>query len=367
MNILILNWRDIKNPKSGGAEIATYEHAKAWVKAGNSVYWFSSKFNHGKKEEILDGIRIIRKGNPYTIYLIAPFFYFFSKIKFNIVIDEIHGLPFLTPLYVKTGRVAFIHEIAGIIWDYIYPFPLNIICKKAELLLLNFYKQTPFITVSESSRKDLIDNGMPEENIYVILNGINIKRINTFPQKEKHLTLIFVSRIVKMKGIEDVIKAFSYICKKNNKAKLWIVGEGQKEYVDHLKAFISSNKITESITFFGKVTEEKKVDLMRRAHILLHASIKEGWGLVVSEAASQATPAIVYNVPGLRDSVKHLKTGIILFKNTPEEMAKSISFLINDKKIYAGFQNACLIATREMRWEIATKKSMQLLYEISKN
>src|SRR6185312_6565233 len=127
MNVLILNWRDPKNPKSGGAELVTQEHAKAWVKAGHSVIWFTSCFKGAKNEEMIDGVKVIRRGNALSVYLLAPFFYFFSKNKFDVVIDEIHGIPFFTPLYVKKARkTAFIHEVAGEIWDYMYSFPVNI-------------------------------------------------------------------------------------------------------------------------------------------------------------------------------------------------------------------------------------------------
>src|SRR5437879_3318402 len=50
MNILILNWRDSKNPLAGGAEIVTLEHAKAWVRAGHHVTWFTSFVPPGKKD-----------------------------------------------------------------------------------------------------------------------------------------------------------------------------------------------------------------------------------------------------------------------------------------------------------------------------
>src|SRR4029453_4086976 len=58
------------------------------------------------------------------------------------------------------------------------------------------------------------------------------------------------------------------------------------------------------ITFHGRVSEEEKHDLMARAHVHLAASVREGWGLVVTEAAALGTPTIAYDVPGLRDSTR---------------------------------------------------------------
>src|SRR5579862_1954680 len=100
MKILILNWRDPLNPKSGGAEIVTLQHAAAWVKKGHTVIWFACKIPQLAKTEDLDGITVIRKGSAYTVHLQAFWYYLLSGNSFDIVVDEIHGIPFFTPLYV---------------------------------------------------------------------------------------------------------------------------------------------------------------------------------------------------------------------------------------------------------------------------
>lgn len=358
MNILILNWRDPKNPKAGGAEIATIEHAKAWVQSGYSVDWFTSAFPGAKKEEVIDGVRIIRKGGSITTHLYAPFFYLTQKKQYDIVIDEIHGLPYLTPFYViKKKKLAFIHEVADSVWDAMFPFPINKLGTLFERLSLLFYKSVPFITVSESTKNDLLS--LEIKNITVIRNGVHIRKIEK--KKESKPTFIFVSRLVKMKGVEDILKAFHIILQFESQARLWIVGEGEETYVQYLKKTGVLYGISKSITFFGKVSEEKKYDLLKRAHLLLHASVKEGWGLVVIEAASQKTPAVVYDVSGLRDSVKNGKTGLVVHPNTPEMLAKQTLTLLQDQDRYQRIQNEAYIWARSLTWKEATEKSLHLL------
>ncbi len=364
MNILILNWRDPKNPKAGGAEIVTAKYAEAWSKAGHSVFWFTATFPGAKNVEIINGVNIIRKGGAYTLYLIAPFFYFFSGIKFDVIIDEIHGLPlFFTPIYIKKPKIAFIHEVAGDIWDFMYEFPINKLGKFMETFLLSFYKNVLFLTVSESTMKELQALGI--KNVQIITNGLDLKSSHKY-SKEKELTIIFVSRLVKMKGIEDVIDACAYINDKKN-AHLWIVGEGNKQYTADLKKLIKEKNIENKVNFFNNVTDEKKLSLMGRAHLLLHASVKEGWGLVIGEAASQGTPAVVYNVGGLRDSVSHTKTGIIVAKNTPRQLAVSALELFENKKKYKLMQENAFKWSQSLNWDIAIKKSLLILTEINKN
>lgn len=366
MKILILNWRDSKNPKSGGAEIATMRHAKAWAKAGHSVTWFTSKFKNSKTVEEIEGVSIVRMGNSITIYLLAPFYYLFGGKNFDLVVDEIHGIPFFTPLYVRKPKIAFIHEVAGEIWNYMYSFPVNIIGKSVESWFFTLYKNVKFMTVSESTKNELINMGINVKNINVILNGLSNNILNLAPKKEKNPTFIFASRIVKMKGVEDVIKSFFYISRKIKAAQLWILGDGDEEYLKKLKAIIGSYLITDKVKFFGHVSDEEKLRLMGKSHLLLHASVKEGWGLVIIEAASQWTPSVVYNVAGLRDSVKDNVTGIVLKKNDPVEMAKQAVELFKNVKMYEDFQKNCLQWAKSLTWEKATQQSLRLVNNIVK-
>ncbi len=367
MNILILNWRDPKNSRSGGAEIVTLQHAKTWVKKGHNVTWFTSGFENSKREEKIEGVNIVRRGNFISVILRAPFFYIFSKNKFDIVIDEIHGLPFFIPLYVKKPKIAFIHEVADEIWDYMFPFPINRIGKFLEPLYFKLYRNVKFWTDADSTIDDLEKYGIKRKNCTVINCPVENKPLKPLPKKEKVPTFIFVSRVVKMKGIEEVIRAFFYILRELKDARLWIVGDGEEGYVNELKDTMQSYSISPKVKFFGHLSEEKKLDLIKKAHILLHASVKEGWGLVVIEAASMATPSVVYNVSGLRDSVKNGKTGIVLGENSSKEMARQTVSLFKNKKKYEQFQKNCLQWAGSLTWPKATEQSLALLNEVLNN
>ncbi len=361
MNILILNWRDTLNPKSGGAEIVTMEHAKFWIKKGHQVTWFTSRFKGSKNKEKLEGINIVRRGGFITVYLFAPLFYFFSGNKFDLVIDQIHGVPFFTPLYVKKPKVVLIHEVAREIWDYMFPFPINFIGKLIEPFYFNFYREIKFWTDAESTIEDLVKYGIKRENCVAINCPINNEPIRRLPTKEKIPTFIFVSRVVKMKGIEEVIRAFSYILEDLKDARLWIVGDGEKNYVDKLIKTVNGYSMSSRVIFFGRVSDTKKLKLMQKAHLLLHASVREGWGLVVMEAASQGTPSVVFDVAGLRDSVKNGKTGIVLKKNNPDEMALAVLKLLNDKAKYRRLQLNALDWAKSLTWEKIARKSYELI------
>lgn len=360
MNILILNWRDVAHPKSGGAELVTMEHAKAWVRAGHKVTWLTASYPGAKKESRVEGVGFVRRWGSLTVYLYAPIYLLVNGRLFDVVVDEVHGFPFFSPLFSRTPVVVFIHEIAGEIWDYMFAFPKNIIGKTLERWYFRVYRHSLFWTDAPSTITELTERGIPADQCVAIPCPV-IRPVKLTRQKEKYPTFLFVSRVVRMKGIEEIIKAFSFIKKTETSARLWIAGMGEESYVQELREMMADYGVTENVTFFGEVTEAVKYDLMARAHLLLHASVKEGWGLVVLEAASVGTPAIVYNVPGLRDVVVDGSTGIVLNANNPREMAQAALRLLHNRKEYRLLQKNAGERVKKFRWRDVTQQSLQLL------
>ncbi|MCX6732971.1 MAG: glycosyltransferase family 4 protein [Candidatus Roizmanbacteria bacterium] len=361
--ILILNWRCPKNPLSGGAEMVTLEHAKVWVKKGFDVTWLSGGYKNCKKEEYIEGVRIFRYGNPLSIYLLAPILYWFKwHGKFDLVIDEIHGLPFFTPLYVKGPIIAFIHEVADKIWDYMFTFPISWLGKWLESHYFKLYKNISFWTDADSTIEELVPMGIRKKDCIAINCPASNSAISELPKKEEIPTFIFVSRLVRMKSVEEVIEAFFYIQKELPNAQLWIVGDGDKVYYEELVNKVKNYSISNKVTFYGRVSNEKKLELMKRSHVhLLGIKVHAGWCLVVIEAASQGTPSVVYYTSGLRDAVKNDKTGIVLQQNNPKEMAKQAVLLFKNKERYILFQNAGLLWAKSLTWEKATEQSLKLI------
>lgn len=383
MRILILNWRDIKHPLAGGAEKMLYEMAKKWITQGNSVTWFCSNFKvqHGdltqnvkfqspnvksmskskiqmKNEEVLDGIRVVRRGNSYTVHLHA-FFYYWKNLrgKFDVVIDNFHFIPFFTPLYVKEKKIALICEVAQEVWDYMAPVPfLGKIGRFFEkTLMFRPYKNIPFLTISSSTKSDLAKYGISKENINVIPMGLSLPQKLPAVEKEKTPTLIFVGRLAKTKGVEDAIRAIAAINNQQLTIRLWIIGRGEPNYFKQLKELIRNLELNSNVEFLGFVSEKEKFEKMARAHIILVPSVREGWGLIVPEAGAVGTPAVVYNSPGLCDVVKDELTGLICQENTPDDLAKNALKLLQNKDLYEKIRENATKVSRAMTWDKTAK------------
>src|SRR3989344_4669413 len=142
MNILVFSWRDPKHPMAGGAEQVMHEHMKGWVNAGHTVTLFSSAFNGAPPEEKVDGVKVIRKGYQLLgVQIYAFFWYLFSDHpKFDLVVDQFHGLPFFTPLYVRSPKLAVLQEVAKEVWllNHLQK-PLNLIIGWAGYLTEPFF------------------------------------------------------------------------------------------------------------------------------------------------------------------------------------------------------------------------------------
>jgi len=368
MRILILNWKDIRHPQHGGAEILTHEMAKRFVKKGHSVTLFTTSFPLGKELEIIDGVVIIRAKHigiplPYNpTHFLRSFLFYKQHMqgKVDIVIDELHGIPFFTPLYVKEKIFFLVCEVAQNIWDTMFPFPFNALGRMVERIYFSLYKQVQTLTISPSTKKDLLQVGIPEKNITILPMGIERVSIS-LQKKEQDPTFIFVGRMNKMKGVEDAIKAFSLYVKKFPTSKLWLVGSGEEKYVDYLRKLIIRLNIDKSASFFGYISESEKYKLLARAHAILVPSVREGFGLIVPEANSVGTPAIVYDSAGLRDTVKTGLNGIIVRENSPYGLFLAMQELLKVEKKYQQMVSIAKKESKNYNWDNTAEDALNFI------
>ena len=160
MHILILNWRDIHNPMAGGAEVLTHEVAKRWVASGNRVILFTSSFPGAPSQENLDGVSVIRRGQWWNVQLWAFLYYLVSlRGSVDIVIDEVHWYPFFSRLYAGKKVVLLVCEVANRLFFQLFPYPFALVGRGVEKLYFFLNKSVPVLTISPSTKQDLIQEG----------------------------------------------------------------------------------------------------------------------------------------------------------------------------------------------------------------
>ncbi len=339
----------------------TFEHAKGWVKKGDHVTWFATRFYGSESKEVLDGVKIIRYGNSFSVFFFAALYYFSHKTDIDMIVDQVHGIPFFTALYVKKPVVLFLHEVAGTIWDVMYRAPVRWIGKLLERLFLYIYRNHMIWTDANSTVDELVYYGISRSNCIAI--PCPIQEYTSLYQKKKNkvFTCISVGRIVQMKRIEDIIVSFAEVARSVPLAKLLIVGSGDLAYTTKLRQLGTSLGLSDAIVWCGKVSELEKRKLLSKSHILLHTSYKEGWGLVVLEAARERVPSVVYPVSGLVDTVKNGETGIITKRENPHDLAVEVIRLYKDTKRYRYMQKNAFEWSNSFRWDEAVDESRAFL------
>ncbi|MDP3994838.1 MAG: glycosyltransferase family 4 protein, partial [bacterium] len=372
MKILIFSWRDIKYPGCGGAEILTLKLARGWVKSGHKVHLVSAKFQGAKNEEEIEGVKIFRPARfdsyspfQYCFYLYKTIGFYRQKLagKYDLVIDQVHGLPFFTPFFVKERVVFFPLEVAKSIWFYEVPFPFSLFGYLLELAYIKIFSNLPFLTISPSTSYDLTNLGV--KNVFTITPGVHGQRLKRLPRKSQSPLLISLGRITKMKRLEDTILAFRLLHKELPHIKLVIAGLGKADYLDRLKNLCQTMAIDDRVVFTGFISEKEKIKLLSSAWIIVSTSLREGWGLTVIEAASCGTPSVAYRVAGLVDSVKDGETGFLCRKNNPEELAKNIKKLLINPRLRRKFSQNALDWSRKFSWKKTTQEGLEIFKKIT--
>jgi len=370
MKILVYSWRDPKHPLAGGAEQVVHEHMKAWINAGHTVTLFSSYTNGLPRKEKIDGVNIVRSGYQYLGVQLAGFFHYLkNKDKYDFVVDQFHGIPFFTPLYSIKPKLAILQEVAREVWlKNPLPKPINWIVGYigyfGEFFVYQIYRifGVHFMVGSESAKQDLEKIGIDSKNISIVHHGVKLIKLTKIPKKERTKTICFLGVLSKDKGIEDALKTFSLLSEKGH-YQFWVIGRPEtEEYFNRLKKLIKNYKI--KIKFWGFVSNQKKFELLARSHVMLNPSILEGWGLVNIEANAMGTPVVAYKSPGLVDSVKHNESGLLVNKNTPEELAKSINSLLKNNKLYKKLRKGSVEWSKKFDWKKSSKESLELIEEL---
>ncbi|MFN2150378.1 MAG: glycosyltransferase family 4 protein, partial [Anaerolineales bacterium] len=329
MRILILNWRDPTHPWAGGAEVFLYELAKRWVAAGHKVTWLSSRHPSQTKFEQKEGFTFIRTGGFYRVFLNVPVYYLVHlRGKFDVILDSANGIPFFTPLYSQTPKLALVHHIHKQVFFCELPRGLAFLANLLEQYIAPWiYRRTPFITVSNSSRKALIELGIPKSHISLIYNGVDCDYFEPDRKRETPL-ILYLGRLRNYKSVDTVIRAMPTLLQYFPTLEFHIAGSGPAE--PELCALTQEIGVAEKVQFLGYVSEADKRDLLQKAHVVVNPSLKEGWGLTVMEANACGTVVVGADVPGLRDSIQHQETGLLVPHGDDLAFAEAIRHLLTD-------------------------------------
>lgn len=379
ITVLALSWRDIKAPKAGGAEIHTHEMLSRADHKKIRFIHFSPLFDSASPDETIDGVRYLRQGNIFSVISAAHAFYRANRDRIDFVIDQCNTHRFFTPFWVpQEKRIFYIHQLTREIWDIQTTFPVSTLGKHLETPMLRMNRNDrAIITVSESTKKDLVAVGFPAERITIVPNALSRDTracAQNIPEKVTPATFIYVGRFAHYKGIDAAIEALGIVKKTYPDARLWCVGKKDDTYIANtLHPICERYGLTEGapesnadVIYWGFVSDAQKMQLQGQAKALLFPSVREGWGIIVLEAGIMNTPSIVYDAPGCRDAVDNGKTGYLCRENTPQELARLMSQILDNPSEYASMQKVARDFSKQFSWDKSAKIFTDLILNLGK-
>ena len=364
MRLLLVNWQDRENPLAGGAEIHLHEIFGRLASRGHEVTLLCGGWPGADPRAQLDGIDVIRVGTRHTFPFLARRYYqrHLANAGYDLLVEDVNKIPLATPRWGGGPRpVALVpHLFGGTAFQELSP-PLAAAVWLAERPLGRVYRHVPFEAISASTAADLAERGIPRANVEVIYPGIDT--LHYTPRLELRAPaplFAYLGRLKRYKGVHLVIRAFAEM--RHPTATLEIAGAG--DYRPALERLATSLDLGERVRFLGRVSDQEKLALLRRAWALVFASPKEGWGITNLEAAACGTPVVASNSPGIRESVRDGDTGYLVAHGDVRAMSAAMGRLAADGALVERLGAQARGFAETFTWERAAEETERHLERV---
>jgi glycosyltransferase involved in cell wall biosynthesis len=327
VKILAVNWQDLQNPHSGGAEIHLFEILTRLARRGNDVTVLCSGFAGAAQQTMRDGVEVHRVGGRFSFprYARSYFRRHLASRRFDVLLDDINKVPLFTPMWGSSAPVvALVPHLFGTTAFRELPAPLAAVVWASERPIPFVYRHSLFHAISRSTADDLVARGISRDRITVIYPGIDSASYTPEPAARSPAPLfIYLGRLKKYKGIDLIIHALARM--KSVDAQLHVAGTG--DHRTALEKLAGQLRLESRVKFLGFVDENEKRAMLRSAWALVFTSPKEGWGITNLEAQASGTPVIASDSPGLRESLLDGESGVLVPHGDVARLASAMDSL----------------------------------------
>jgi glycosyltransferase involved in cell wall biosynthesis len=329
----------------------THEHARRLVGRGHEVTLFAGAAAGAPAYETVDGVAVVRRGGPVTTRFHARRWFREQRRQgheFDVVIEEVNTLPYFAGRFTSVPTILYVHQIAREVWWYEAPKPLAGVGYGLEHVYLRLLRRSAALVPSESTRGDLLRLGFHKDRVLVVPNAIDQ---DDLPPVDKEPGLLaYVGRITPSKRIDHLIRALALVREQGLNVRLVAAGPGEEKERTRLLALARDIGVANHFELRGHLDVGAKRRLLASASLFLMASVREGWGLVVTEANALSTPAVVYDRPGLRDSTVHGQTGLVTHPS-PDALAAAIGRALMDSRLYESLSTGAAAWAAGFTWQ----------------
>ena len=358
-------------PSIGGMQEHVHVLSRELVKRGNkvTVYTLNSLNNEDipclrlvppsitqnirsqglHKKETIDGINVRRFDVVIRFWSFIWSPGLFRELKRNIEKCDIvhaHGYHLLSSVYgcylAKKKRKTFILTGHDMLITTDLPLSARILKKMYDLSLGRYLLKntSKIIALTEDQIKQYTNRGGDESKITVIPNAIDLEKYASCknPAEDKSgKNLLFVGRIEKYKGIQDVIGMMPALLTSEPDVRLTIVG-GDSGFRHELESLSERLGVSDNIVFTGEVSRDYLLEKYREADIFVLPSRMEGFGIVLLEAMASGLPCVAYSIPSVRTLIENGKTGLLA--ENKEEFFESILCLLKNDCVRSGIRKS---------------------------
>jgi glycosyltransferase involved in cell wall biosynthesis len=350
---LILNERDPKHPKAGGAEVHVAEIFGRLAERGHRVVQASSSFPGAASRETVDGIEVWRLGAlpvyyPRALWTCARAT---RAGRFDVVVECLNKLPFLSPLYARTPVLGLCHHLFGDAAFLQVSWPVASTVYAVEKLIPRVFRSARFAVISESTRDDLAARGVDPSHIEVHHPGIRWPAQPPIPLAARARRITYVGRLERYKNVDVLLRALAKLLPRVPDAELAVVGQGADR--GRLERLAGELGVAARVRFTGFLGDDERDRLLASSRVSACASAKEGWGLTVIESNALGIPNVASDAPGLRDSVRHGETGFLVPVGDVDGFSERMGALLADDALASRMSEAAVAFARRFSWDRA--------------
>jgi glycosyltransferase involved in cell wall biosynthesis/O-antigen/teichoic acid export membrane protein len=354
-HILLLTDRDWTHPQGGGTGTNLYGQVSRWIAWGHRVTVVAGSYpGAAPVEQPAANLELHRMGGRVTVFPQAALAVLRGVGRdADVVLEVVNGITFLTPLWLRRPRVTLVHHVHRDHYVAEMGRPGAVAALLAETLPLRaLYRSSPFVTISEAGRRDLVELGIPADQIHVGYLGVEQA---PFAPRERapEPRLLYLGRLKQYKRIELLLDVLDGV----PAAHLDIAGEG--DHRPAIESEIARRGLGERVVLHGHVSEERKAELLARSWVNLTASSAEGWCLTVMEAAVYETPSVALRVGGLAESIVDGETGLLA--DDGPELTAHVRRVIEDRALREGLGAAARSRAQTFTWDRTAQTTLSVL------
>ncbi len=325
-SVLFLNWRDLDHPEGGGSERYVHRVAEGLAAAGADVTLFCAAHDRAPAEEVVRGVRVVRRGGRFGVYPRALLQV--RRARPDLVVDVQNGVPFGSTLVRRGPVLVLLHHVHREQWTVLFGRVLGALGWFLESRVApRLYRRCRYVTVSGATADELAGLGVARGRTTIVTNGVDpAPPVPAGPAPGPRLVVL--GRLVPHKRVERAIDAVAAWSDRWPDLQLDVVGEGW--WRARLVAHAQQRGVADRVHFHGFVDDRRKHELLARAWVHLCPSVKEGWGIVVTEAAGHGVPTVAHrSAGGLRESVLDGRTGVLV-DDDPAAFEAAVGALLAD-------------------------------------